>query len=287
MSRLFRSRPRRVLTCLGVVAVAATAFAVALPSAHGAGSGPTDVDHFLCYASSAVSTAAAPQFPQKPVAVELQNQFVPAGTFVALAGLNLHCNPVQKTTPDGVVTPINNPAAHLACWAIKTNPFGTVAVSHTVVVTNQFGQGQLVTGPPRSLCLPSFKDDVNNPPQFPPEIQPPDLDHFTCYPVAYPSATVPHFKPPAPVLLQDQFGQWSVTVGAPRLLCVPTQKTVDPAVPGQPVLHPEAHLLCFGGSVTPTFVARTLFDKNQFGIGQVNVKRTFALCVPSFKDIIG
>jgi hypothetical protein len=83
------------------------------------------------------------------------------------------------------------------------------------------------------------------------------------------SATSPRFKPPQPVQLQDQFGASSARVLTPRFLCLPTQKTVDPAAPGQPIIHPEAHLLCFGVSTTPAFVARNVLDKNQFGIGQV------------------
>jgi hypothetical protein len=284
MPRFLRSPLGRLATGCAALGLVAAGIALGAPSASGAGGGPTDIDHFLCYTAAAVNTAAAPAFPQKAAAVEIQNQFVPNGYFASLAALNLHCNPVQKTTPDGAVTPITNPIAHLLCWAITPNPLTSVVASHNVIVTNQFGQAQLKTGPPRSLCLPSFKDE-NSPANFPPDTQPPGLDHYTCYPVAYPSATSPRFKPPQPVQLQDQFGLWTARVLTPKLLCLPTQKTVDPAVPGQPIIHPEAHLLCFGVSVTPAFAARNVFAKNQFGIGQVSVKRTSTLCVPSFKDI--
>src|SRR5262249_60930666 len=79
------------------------------------GLGP--LDHYLCYPSTAVSPPATTNikpFPAKPVAVWIQNQF--GSTLGRVNGFQKHCNPVQKTTPDGLVTPINRPNDHLASW---------------------------------------------------------------------------------------------------------------------------------------------------------------------------
>jgi hypothetical protein len=259
--------------------------------------GPTDLDHFLCYAASLLTptrvagTVALPNFAQRPTAAEIENQFVPTGTYVSVSGAHMHCNPVNKTTPDGHLTPAFNPAAHLLCWNIKTNKYGAVRQSHNVILTNQFGRGEVVTGAALSLCLPSWKDDRNNPPQFPPDTQPPGLDHFVCYSATYPGTATtrggtPRFTPPPSVLLGDQFGQWTGTIGAPKQVCVPTQKSVDPNIRGDELLHPEAHLVCFAVTLAPPFTARSVFDKNQFGVGQLNVSKASMLCVPSFKTVI-
>jgi hypothetical protein len=259
--------------------------------------GPNDVDHFLCYTASLSTTApvagtiAVPNFALRPTAAEVENQFVPTGTYISVAGVHTHCNPVNKTTPDGHLTPAFNPAAHLLCWNIKTNKYGPVRQSRTLILTNQFGRGQVITGAALSLCLPSWKDDRNNPPQFPPDTQPPGLDHFVCYAATYPGVIAtrgaPRFTPPSSVFLGDQFGQWAAVIGAPKQVCLPTQKSVDPNIRGDELLHPEAHLVCFGVTLAPPFSARSgVFDKNQFGIGQLNVSKASMLCVPSFKTVI-
>jgi hypothetical protein len=250
----------------------------------------------LCYTASlstaapVAGTIAVPNFAQRPTAAEVENQFVSTGTYISVSGAHMHCNPVNKTTPDGHLTPAFDSAAHLLCWNIKTNKYGAVRQSHNVILTNQFGRGQIVTGAPLSLCLPSWKDDRNNPPQFPPDAQPPGLDHFVCYAAMYPGVLTtrgaPRFTPPSSVLLGDQFGQWTATIGAPKQVCLPTQKSVDPNIRGDDLLHPEAHLVCFAVTLAPPFTPRTVSDKNQFGIGQLNVSKASMLCVPSFKTVI-
>jgi hypothetical protein len=60
------------------------------------------------------------------------------------------------------VTPITNPDAHLLCWSILVSQ----QPSSTVTVTNQFGSGELTTGQPKVLCLPSWKN-LTGPPNQP------------------------------------------------------------------------------------------------------------------------
>jgi hypothetical protein len=109
---------------------------------------PPPVDHQLCYSASGT------QF-KIPRGVKLVNQFSTAGFVPAIgSALVLHCNPVQKTLPDGQVFKITNPNAHLACFRIAPP---TKQPTPTVVVTNQFGSATLVPSQPNLLCLPSWK----------------------------------------------------------------------------------------------------------------------------------
>src|SRR5205814_653784 len=111
-----------------------------------------------------------------------------------------------------------------------------------VDVSNQFGSAQMVTGDIRTLCLPTWKNEQA--PEFPNDPQPAGLDHFVCYDVKYRADT--RFRPPPTVELKDQFGGTATKVGPPRQLCVPTRKQLDPAIAPPALLHPRAHLLCFG-----------------------------------------
>jgi hypothetical protein len=226
-----------------------------------------------------------------PKFAELQQQFNPAGVFVGIKRFNLHCNPVDKqvvdpTTGQVTETPITNPTAHLACWIVSPN---TLPPPMTVLVSNQFGTGELTTIAMRELCLPSFKSD-QGPANLPPGT-PAGLDHFTCYTVA-PVAGARTFTPPATVKLSDQWhlsAPATVKVTKPVLLCLPTQKTVDPANPGTPPLQGfnGPHLLCFAISPAATApVNPNLYDGNQFGIGPITPKAGNLLCLPSTKQPI-
>jgi hypothetical protein len=228
---------------------------------------PPPLDHQLCY------TAAAPNFPPAPPGVVLKNALSP-GFVATVTTVAIHCNPVQKTLPTGQVFPIVNPNAHLLCWHItaKTQP------SHVVTVNNQFGSATLVTSQPTLLCLPSWKS-LTGPPKKP-RVQPPGLDHFTCYPVKVRTGS---YRPPV-VQLKDEFGSATAKVGAvPATLCMPTQKTVNGVV--TKIIHPRGSLLCF--PVSPTPIKNPVFDQNQFGTGTVTIQRTVWLCPPSTWKIIG
>ena len=276
MSRLLRSRSSLIL---GAIVLFAAAVPAVVSAASGpAGAAPPTLDHFQCYVATAVPTAAVPApFPLTPPAVLLKNAFAPLGFLAAIAPLQMHCNPTQKTLVTGAVTPITNPLAHLVCWGLKPNP--GAPLPPLTLFHNQFGNGALQATAIQSLCLPSWKDE-QSPANFPPPTAPPGLDHFVCYNVVHPVGT-PAFTRPALVTLADQFWTHATKVGAPNLMCAPTKKILDPAV-GDPILvNPTQFLVCFATPASTAFVPRTVFAKNQFGIGAVKVLRNTELCVPS------
>lgn len=250
-----------VVTASGTVAGAAAASS-ASPAA------PPPVDHQLCYTASATGFKIPP-------GVVLKNQFSPNGFTPTITSMVLHCNPVQKTLPNGMVFPITNPNAHLACFTI------TAATQPTpmVIVTNQFGSATLLPSQPNLLCLPSWKS-LTGPPGKAPN-QPPGLNHFTCYPVKLVSGS---YKPPV-VKLQDEFAPSPVSATVnpvPTQLCLPTEKTVGGV--DYPIINPTTHLLCFPVSQTP--VIPKVWDQNQFGTGVVTIRQTSSLCLPSTKQIV-
>jgi hypothetical protein len=304
MSRFVRTGFRRALLLFATIALATTGVVTLVGVAEGTNptsgpptfsSGPATIDHFGCYFASNVSTTTAPAPTFKiPPAVELANQFSP-GFFSPVGRLVFHCNPTQKTTPAGTVSPIVNPYTHMACFGLPTlnpatTPGSALPQPYTVQVTNQFGTGRLTTGQSRLLCLPTWK----NLPAAVALSQPPGLDHYVCYAVT--NANMPT---PPPLKLQDQFNTalsppstTTAFLGAPNFMCLPSLKNpVNSLVGGLPgkLFHPEAHLVCYpvvrsinsppapGGSVT---------DQNQFGIGKVVTKLLAEVCVPSFKDIV-
>jgi len=291
----FARKPLRavvVLTSVASLAVAASVLSVAIGvSAQGSAgnSGPSSISHFTCYLASAPSATSAPP-PFTPTPVILQNQFAPTGFYTNVGAVIEHCNPVRKTINSAsgqTITPIVNPNDHLLCFALSKPP---TQPSYTVIATNQFGTGELTTGKPVTLCLPTWK----NQPNIQALIQPPGLDHYVCYQASYTKSAAgtsnPTFTPPAGMTLQDQFMPAPVpaTIGTPNLLCLPTVKIVQPAAAVPGLQNPQAHLVCF--PVTPVKVKVTppaqVTDQNQFGYGSVDIKKLFELCVPSYKDVI-
>jgi len=188
----------------------------------------------------------------------------------------VHCNPVQKTVPSGVY-PITNPNAHLACFPITTSGQSTP----TVVVTTQFGSATLVPSQPNLLCVPSWKSLTGPPGKSP--TTPPNLNHFTCYPVSEISGG---YTPPSSVQLQDEFASGPVPVSVnpvPSELCLPTEKVL-PSGQIFPIINPTLHLLCFQVSSTP--IIPTVWDENRFGTATVSIYSTKWLCLPSTKQIV-
>jgi hypothetical protein len=227
------------------------------------------VDHQLCY------NASGSQF-QIPTGVRLINQFSPNGFVpVITPTVVVHCNPVQKIA-NGVVYPITNPNGHLACFPITES----IQPTPTVVVTNQFGSATLVPSQPNLLCVPSWKSLTGPPGQSPPT--PPNLSHFTCYPVKVASGA---YNPP-PVQLQDEFASSPVpaTVSPiPQELCLPTEKIL-PSGQVFPIINSTLHLLCFPVSQTP--IVPQVWDENQFGTSPITISSTKWLCPPSTKTVI-
>ena len=229
------------------------------------------LDHFLCYSSRPSSGATF----QVPGTVQLTNDFSPNGFVPKIGDVDFDCNPVQKTVPSGI-TKITNPNAHLVCWHLSAP-----SSNKTVVVTNQFGRATVKTGGTAQVCLPSWQL-VGSPPNNP-SSTPSGLSHFTCYSASY----APHggsFKPPKSVTVQDEFTNKpvKVQVGAPKLLCLPTAKTINGVT--YPELNPLAQLMCL--AVTPTPTKNPVYGQNQFGTGKMQVLKTGTLCLPSTKLIV-
>jgi hypothetical protein len=278
---------------LSFAALAALTGGIAFSSAAAAEPG---IDHFQCYLSEG---APVPGSDPKPSAVWLKNSESDDGFLGSIGNLLQHCNPVQKTLPDGTVTPVSHQlideatgepdsrSGHLACYRLRPNAGSSTGVAPMhFLVTNQFGTGQVVTGAPTSLCLPAWKSDAS-----PEGLQwlspePFGLDHYTCYPAKYQlgpnGRPLQKFKPPKSVRLDDSFGGFDTKVRAPRLLCLASAKIIDPAdPPEQGVLNPADHMLCFGDPAPAAPADRTVFDRNQFHTTQVSVEHASMLCVPS------
>ena len=266
MPMLLQTSVGRAVAGLGAIMIVAAGMLVGIQATAHALAAPR-LDHFLCYSAEVMPHSLVPGF-RPPSTVGLVNQF---SSFTVLpVAVTMHCNPVQKTA-NGVIAPITNPNAHLLCWSM-TAPRQKTSI---LWVTNQFGTAELTTYQPNLLCLPTWKS-LTGPPNRKP-VQPPGLDHFSCYPVTYTGTG--RFKPPAVVSLTDQFGSSKSKVGNPVLLCLPTRKTVHGVV--TPITNPNAQLLCF--AVTFPFKSRSVFDQNQFGTGRVLVQKIGALCLPSKK----
>lgn len=92
-----------------LVALAGTAAAQKEPDGPTA---PPNLDHFYCYFALG---------PVQPVTVQLQDQFDDAlNQTEQVQDLRIvrFCNPVQKTTANGTVTPIQHPADHLTMLSL-------------------------------------------------------------------------------------------------------------------------------------------------------------------------
>jgi hypothetical protein len=102
--------------------------------------GPQNLDHFLCY------RAAGPAINQQ---AWLQDEFV--AEVVGVLSPVMFCNPAEKLHND-VVTPIEHPDEHLACYQIQGQPG-----NRNRFIRNQFGVEQISITNPNMLCAPSRK----------------------------------------------------------------------------------------------------------------------------------
>jgi hypothetical protein len=177
-------KTQRIFIAFLLMAAASVLSAQVLPP------GPTNLDHFNCY-------IAAPPQPHQPVTVLLQDEFdvpQPAATFLPpffetvtdLSPFRL-CNPVQKTTSSGSVTPILHPDAHLLMYWLNNQPPRprSVTIRNQFTVANPSGTSTITTGPAVILAVPSTKEVIST--SAPPTLPPPaaavqrQLDHFKCY----------------------------------------------------------------------------------------------------------
>jgi hypothetical protein len=112
---------------------------------------PQGLNHFLCYKASGNELNAV---------LTLEDQFETMQV-VALQP-EVFCNPVEKTLPDGTVSPIEDDEAHLVCYEIKPTGGLVFDTVREVQIDNQF-----VPNPPTQLdvadsedilCVPSRKN---------------------------------------------------------------------------------------------------------------------------------
>ena len=145
-------------------------------------------------------------------------------------------------------------------------------------MTNQFGKAIMTTSPgPKSLCLPTWKKRSGPPKKTP--VQPPRLDHFTCYGLTVIKGQY-GFKIPALVKAQDEFNAPAFTqlkLGVADTLCVPTTKVYHGKV-FQPQGQNDLSLVCFPSSKTPYW--KSFYDQNQFGTGKVFPTKPAVASIP-------
>jgi hypothetical protein len=106
---------------------------------------PTDVNHYKCY------RAIGPPVQRQ---VTLYDQFGVRDAFIAEP--QYLCTPTQKVDPAGVVYPIADPIAHLACYVIQPVQFYGIPATFK----DQFMQGQIRFRDDCLLCVPSTKNVV-------------------------------------------------------------------------------------------------------------------------------
>ena len=235
------------------------------------------VDHQLCYAATGL-------FKVPTTGVKLFDQFNPNGFAPKIdPHANLLCNPVTKTLPTKQVFKVTNPRAHLVCFPMTA---ANAQPAPRVIVANQFGQATLKPGQPNRLCVPSWKS-LTGPLHKTPNT-PPNLNHFTCYPVSVVSGA---YKPPTGILLRDEFASTNVKVTVnpvPRMLCLPAKKTITTkaGTKSYPMVNPDMHLLCY--AVTKTPIRNPVYAQNQFGSATMHVGAgvTRLLCLPSKKRLL-
>lgn len=191
----------------------------------------------------------AAKFPKlQKLTVTLRDQFGDAQAKV-LKPL-FFCTPSTKGAE-----PLYDEASHLACYALKP-----AKAKHKVVVHNQFGTGDVTTKKRTMLCLPSVKNG---------EGDPLELDHFACYTAKFPRLE------PRPVTLVDQFKTEDNQASKAVVLCNPVSKN------GTPIRNPLEHLIFY--KLKPQAESRTVSYSNQFGSGEVKIKKSALLGVPTGK----
>jgi hypothetical protein len=107
---------------------------------------PSGLDHYKCYGV---------QGDPLEERVRLRDQFTPFFTTV-LEPMFL-CNPAEKTHGDRV-TPVRNPALHLVCYSIASEPLDR-ARQPVVDTRNQIGREEVRAVRARLLCAPTTKLD--------------------------------------------------------------------------------------------------------------------------------
>jgi hypothetical protein len=236
---------------------AGTGTTTLLPLTLGADQGV--VDHFKCYKASDLKN---PKFA--PTTVTLVDQFESKTTVVVKPALV--CNPAGETAQA-----INDPTAHLTCYAIKAAPHQTKFPGADVAIANELGTVQLAAGTAALLCVPTQTNGVPSPL---------NLDHFKCYKAK--DLKNPQFGSTS-VTVTDELESKSTVVMKPAMVCNPADKN------GEGIRNPQGHLTCYAikdAKGQAKFAGADVQVSNQLGTSQLRAKKAAAICVPSSKSLL-
>jgi hypothetical protein len=172
------------------------------------------------------------------------------------SGQNPNCYQVQGLTHEHCP---KSPPDHFKCYTGKFPRFA----KRTVTLEDQFSSRQARVLQPLFFCNPAAKDAE---PLYE------EAGHLECY-------TIKARKDrPAPVVrVYNQYGQETVKVKNPALLCLPTRKNALP----EPVA--TDHYECYRGKF-PRFEPRLVALVDQFGTEQTQVLKPRFLCNPVAKN---
>jgi len=195
--------------------------------------------------------------------------------------------PVSLGTPvDKNHEGIPDAATHLVCHKIKDarvagQPKPDKFPGREVRVTHQLATLTLDLTTPATLCVPTAKGVA----EAPPPLATSGVDHFKCYKAKLPKGA-PKWEEQI-VTLADQFETKETVVGKPALVCTPVDQD------GEGIKDPTRHLACHRikdqstKPKQPKFVPTEVFTENQFGPGQLELKKPGLLCLPATKVDLG
>ena len=215
------------------------------------------LDHFKGYLAADVEGL--------PVGADvyLEDQFgAIEATVGAVAGF---CNPAEKVHYD-ITTPVSSPDHHLTAYNIS---YEGEPHQWAVEVYNQFGYQELTVSGPFALGVPTQKEGHE---------APVGLDHYLIYEVI----DGPYIE--EVVGLNDQFcEQPEFSVILPVAFANPVRKTHGTEV--TEILHPEDHLVIYGGVAAGQYFETDVQVTNQFGeqILHVVQEEMATVAVPSEK----
>lgn len=112
------------------------------------------------------------------------------------------------------------------------------------------------------------------------------LDHFLCYTaVSVPSTVVPGFKPPAAVLLKNQFNPngYPARLRVVTTHCNPVEKRLRTGEVFK-VQNPSWHLVCWSMVAGTSAKTPVVQAENQFGTAVLTTAPPDRLCLPSLKS---
>ena len=158
-----------------------------------------------------------------------------------------------------------------------------VAAANTVIVSNQFGSAKLKTGATSAALSPFVDDCEGSAHGYAGLAAGAESFHLLRRRVRAGSDPVQAADAgvrKGPVLVEaGDRSKWA----RPGILCLPTTKIANGVT--YKAVNPQAHLLCYSISRTPT--VNPVFDQNQFGGGKVVIHKTALLCLPSTKVVVG